>query len=142
MMQIEPGKPYEPKEAIARHLGIRLVEIKEGYIKATMPVDEHTARPCTPTDILNGGASLACAEIVSGYGSIVLCKDDEEPVGIQVSANHVGMTPVGEGRYVEARATIVHRGRTQHVWNVDIVTPEGKLISTARITNLIIKKCV
>ena len=85
-MQIEPGKPYEPKEAIARHLGIRLVEIKEGYIKATMPVDEHTARPCTPTDILNGGASLACAEIVSGYGSIVLCKDDEEPVGIQVSA--------------------------------------------------------
>ena len=34
----------------------------------------------------------------------------------------------------------VHRGRTSHVWNVDITTPEGKLVSTARIVNLIVKK--
>lgn len=139
-MQIEPGKPYELKESIGRFLGIKLVEMKDGHVKATMPVNDNTARPCTPVDILNGGASLAFAEIVSGYGSIHLCAEDEEPVGIQVSANHVSMTPIGEGRYVEAHANIVHRGRTQHVWNVDIITPEGKLVSTARVVNLIIKK--
>ena len=60
------------------------------------------------------------------------------PSGIQISANHVHMVPIGT--YVEAVGKLVHRGRTSHVWNVDISTPEGKLVSTARIVNLIVKK--
>lgn len=48
------------------------------------------------------------------------------------------MVPIGT--YVEAVGKLVHRGRTSHVWNVDITTPEGKLVSTARIVNLIVKK--
>jgi 1,4-dihydroxy-2-naphthoyl-CoA hydrolase len=43
---------------------------------------------------------------------------------------------------VYATGTLIHKGRTQHVWNVDITTEDGKLVSTARITNLIVKKRV
>lgn len=116
-------------------LGIEFTSVEEGIVKATMPVDHRT---CQPFGILNGGASLALAEMVAGHGSVPLCSPNEMPCGIQVSANHVGM--VRTGSYVEATGRLVHRGRTTHIWNVDITSPEGKLISTARIVNQIVKK--
>ena len=137
-MQTSEQTPYELPESLGKNLGIQLVSIEEGYVKATMPVDERTSRPCEPKDTLNGGASLALAETVAGYGSIPLCEPGQMPCGIQISANHVHMVPIGT--YVEATGTLVHRGRTSHVWNVDIKTPDGKLVSTARVVNLIVKK--
>ena len=56
--------------SMGAHLGIQFLEMEEGYVKAQMPVDERT---CQPFGILNGGASLALAEIVAGHGSIPLC---------------------------------------------------------------------
>ena len=72
--------------SMGAHLGIQFLEMEEGYVKAQMPVDERT---CQPFGILNGGASLALAEIVAGHGSIPLCSANEMPCGIQVSANHL-----------------------------------------------------
>lgn len=125
------------KGSMGEHLGIEFTSIEEGKVEATMPVDHRT---CQPFGILNGGASLALAEMVAGHGSVPLCTPNEMPCGIQVSANHVGMVRVQEGAYVIAKGTLIHRGRTSHIWNVDIVTPENKLISTARIVNQIVKK--
>lgn len=122
-------------DSMGVHLGIKFQTVQEGYVKATMPVD---ARTCQPFGILNGGASLALAEIVAGHGSVPLCSPDQMPCGIQVSANHVRM--VRTGSYVEATGRLIHRGRTSHIWNVDITDPEGRLVSTARIVNQIVKK--
>lgn len=122
-------------ESMGAHLGIKFQTVQEGYVKATMPVD---ARTCQPFGVLNGGASLALAEIVAGHGSVPLCSPDQMPCGIQVSANHVRM--VRTGSYVEATGRLIHRGRTSHIWNVDITDPEGRLVSTARIVNQIVKK--
>lgn len=121
--------------SMGTHLGIQFLEMEEGYVRAQMPVDERT---CQPFGILNGGASLALAEIVAGHGSIPLCSPGEMPCGIQVSANHLSMVPKGE--CVFATGKLVYRGRTTHLWNVDITNKEGKLISTARIVNQIVKK--
>lgn len=122
-------------DSMGAHLGIKFQTVQEGYVKATMPVD---ARTCQPFGILNGGASLALAEIVAGHGSVPLCSPDQMPCGTQVSANHVRM--VRTGSYVEATGRLIHRGRTSHIWNVDITDPEGRLVSTARIVNQIVKK--
>ncbi|WP_338158713.1 PaaI family thioesterase [uncultured Phocaeicola sp.] len=122
-------------DSMGAHLGIKFQTVQEGYVKATMPVD---ARTCQPFGILNGGASLALAEIVAGHGSVPLCSPDQMPCGIQVSANHVRM--VRTGSYVEATGRLIHRGRTSHIWNVDITDPKGRLVSTARIVNQIVKK--
>lgn len=127
----------ELKGSMGELIGIEFISIEEGKVTATMPVDHRT---CQPFGILNGGASLALAEMVAGHGSVPLCSQNEMPCGIQVSANHVGMVKVAEGTYVIAKGTLVHRGRTNHIWNVDIVTPDNKLISTARIVNQIVKK--
>lgn len=122
-------------DSMGAHLGIKFQTVQEGYVKATMPVD---ARTCQPFGVLNGGASLALAEIVAGHGSVPLCSPNQMPCGIQVSANHVRM--VRTGSYVEATGRLIHRGRTSHIWNVDITDPEGRLVSTARIVNQIVKK--
>jgi uncharacterized protein (TIGR00369 family) len=58
-------------------------------------------------------------------------------LGIQVSANHTGSATEG---MVYARAEIVHPGNQTHVWNVEIRSESGKLFSTARVTNMIVKR--
>lgn len=50
-MQTSEQTPYELPESLGKNLGIQLVSIEEGYVKATMPVDERTSRPCEPKDI-------------------------------------------------------------------------------------------
>ena len=65
-------------------------------------------------------------------------KPEEYAVGMQVSGNHI--SSAHEGDTVRAVATIVHRGRSSHVWNVDVFTSTNKLVSTVRVVNSILKK--
>ena len=44
------------------------------------------------------------------------------------------------GDTVRADGTIVHRGRSSHVWNVDVFTSTNKLVSSIRVVNSIMKK--
>ena len=57
-------------------------------------------------------------------------------VGIEVSGSHV--QAVSEGDTVTAFATLLHKGTTLHVWNVDIKNSLGDLISNVRVTNYVI----
>lgn len=117
------------------HLGMKLIETdSDEVVKASMPVNELT---CQPFGVLCGGASIALAEVLAGYGSWRLIAEDELPVGAQVSANHV--SSVRAPSVVIAEATILHRGKRTHLWNVDVKTEDGKLVSTARVLNSIIK---
>ena len=93
---------------------------------------------CQPFGFLSGGASLALAETLAGYGSLSLCEEGEVPLGVQVSANHVHAVPLGGE--VRATARLLSKSRTLHVWNVDIVDSEGRLVSTSRVTNCIKKR--
>ena len=49
------------KNSMGENLGIEFQSIQSGLVEATMPVDHRT---CQPFGILNGGASLALAEIM------------------------------------------------------------------------------
>ena len=91
-----------------------------------------------PFGILHGGATLALAETVAGLGSMIICEPDEIVVGMQVSGNHI--SSAHEGDTVRAVATIVHKGRSSHVWNVDVFTSTNKLVSSIRVVNSVIKK--
>lgn len=123
------------KNALMGNLGIQYTYISEDRIEATMPVDYRTRQPF---GILHGGATLALAETVAGLGSLVLCAPDEIAVGMQVSGNHV--SSAHEGDTVRAVGTIIHKGRSSHVWNVDVFTSTNKLVSSIRVINSIIKK--
>ncbi|WP_304287844.1 HAD hydrolase family protein [Porphyromonas uenonis] len=137
------GVPFDPEDANAimpntlmGALGMRCTEIAQGYVTGTMPVDSRTRQPM---GILHGGASLAFAETLAGLGSVAIADEGEIQVGMQVSGYHVSSTVVGDT--VRGVATILHKGRSTHVWNVDIYsTQSGKLISTCRVINSILKQ--
>ena len=125
----------QTRHALMGALGIQYTYVSEDHVEATMPVDERTRQPF---GILHGGATLALAETVAGLGSMVACQPDETIVGMQVSGNHI--SSAHEGDTVRAVGTIVHRGRSSHVWNVDVLTSTGKLVSSVRVVNSVFKK--
>ena len=61
---------------------------------------------------------------------------DANVCGIQVSGNHVMMSPT-QGKVV-GYATLVSAGHTIHVWNVDVKDEEGNLLSTVRVVNRLV----
>ena len=123
------------RHALMGNLGIQYTYASEERVEATMPVDHRTRQPF---GILHGGATLALAETVAGLGSMIICEPDEIVVGMQVSGNHI--SSAHEGDTVRAVGTILHKGRSSHIWNVDVFTSTNKLVSSIRVVNSVIKK--
>lgn len=128
---------YQPdySNSMVEHLGIRFLPSEGETVRAEMPVDHRTAQPF---GMLSGGASLALAETVAGHGSMSICREGEYACGMQVSGNHLSAVPVGGKVFAEGR--LIHHGSSSHVWNIDITTPQGQLVSTVRVVNFILKK--
>ncbi|MBM6618721.1 hotdog fold thioesterase [Bacillus suaedaesalsae] len=115
-------------------LGIKITEIKEGRVVATMPVDGRTHQPF---GVLHGGASVALAETVASFGSYYLVDQETEScAGLEINANHIKAKREGT---VTAIATILHKGRTTMVWDIKIVDEEQNLICISRCTVAVIK---
>jgi len=123
------------KETLNAMLGIEYIDFTDNVLTATMPVKPNN---CQIYGTLHGGASLAMAEGMAGEGSRRLCSDKEFPVGVTVSGNHISAVTIGHT--VTAKAILLHKGRRTHVWNVDIRTEDGRLVSTVRVVNQIIQR--
>jgi uncharacterized protein (TIGR00369 family) len=124
------------KGTFVEFLEIEFLDYGDNYVEARMPVRENKLQPA---GLLHGGASLALAETVASAGSIIMIDETKfDVLGLQVTGNHVSTLSSGE---VIARAEIVHKGNSTHVWDVKITSSlNGKLISVARVTNIIIEK--
>lgn len=124
------------QNTLVSRLGMAVSIVTENYVEMTMPVDNWT---CQPMGILHGGANLALAETAAGLGSMMLIERGTTiQVGIQVSGYHVGRALIGDTMRAEAR--ILHRGKSTHVWSVEVFSQKtNKLIHTARVLNSIIK---
>lgn len=120
-------------------LGITFIESDdETSLEAIMPV---TQKLTQTMGILHGGATISLAESLAGAGSNTLCASDERCFGMQISASHISSAEVGDT--VRAKGTILHKGRSTHVWNVDVFSEStNRLISTIRITNAVVKKVI
>ncbi len=115
-------------QTMVDRIGIRFIEIGPDYIKASMPVDSRTHQPL---GLLHGGASAALIETMGSVGATWCVGPDEYCVGLEVNANHVRSVRSGE---VIGTATSIHRGSRIQVWQIEIRTEDGKLVSTGRIT--------
>lgn len=122
------------KNSLIENLGIQFTKFSGETIEATMPVNHKTIQPM---GYLHGGSSLALAESVASAGSLLILDPNKFNVfGMQVSGNHISSIKNGE---VIAKACLLHKGNSSHVWDVRIEDKNGKLISTSRVTNAIIK---
>lgn len=118
------------------HLNIKIVELGEDYLKATMPVDKRTVQPMR---ILHGGASVALAETIGSIASVILKTDSKNKgaVGISINANHV--KSAHEGEMVYGIATPISIGRSIHVWGIKIYNSKDELCCISRLTTKVLK---
>ena len=123
------------KGSLMEQLGIEYLELKEGYVRGRMPVDERTKQPM---GILHGGASLALAETIASLGSLALVDPVKFEIrGASLTANHVGAVTSG---WVIGEATLIHRGKMTHVWDIVIKSESEVKVSVARMTVMVIPK--
>ncbi|MBN2175707.1 MAG: hotdog fold thioesterase [Bacteroidales bacterium] len=123
------------KDTLMAELGIKYTEVREGFVRARMPVDHRTKQPF---GILHGGASLSLAETIASLGSAVLVDLEKFNVrGAAVSANHIGAVSDG---FVDAEANLIHQGSITHVWDVEIRDQKGRKISVVRVTIIVSPK--
>ena len=119
------------KGTLMETLEISFVDVGENFLIAKMPV---TPRVFQPDGVLHGGATIALAESVGSAATYIFMDAKKYFVrGIEISANHVRSINEGD---VFARATVVHKGRTTQLWNIQITDQEDRLISQCKLTTI------
>ncbi|MFY7810149.1 MAG: PaaI family thioesterase [Flavobacterium sp.] len=123
------------KNTLMQTLEIEYLEVGSDYLIAKMPV---TARVHQPMGLLHGGATVALAESVGSAASMIFVDIKKYEVrGIEISANH--LKSIKEGN-VYAKATIIHKGRSIHLWEIKVTNENGDLISLCKLTNMILER--
>ena len=117
------------------HIGVRIEEVGEDWLSASMPVDHRTTQP---VGLLHGGASCVLAETLGSIASN-LCVDRSRQVcvGLDINANHVkGVT----GGRVTGTTRAFHVGSRTHVWHIEIRDEQGALVCVARLTTAVLDR--
>ena len=116
------------------HLGMRITEIGEDYVRGTMPVDARTKQPF---GLLHGGASVAFAETLGSTAGNLCLGTGEMAVGLDINANHVRAATAG---CVTGTARPLHVGRSTQVWEIRIEDERGRLVCISRLTLAVVPR--
>jgi 1,4-dihydroxy-2-naphthoyl-CoA hydrolase len=116
------------------HLGLRITEIGEDYLRGTLPVDHRTKQPYGR---LHGGASCVLAEELGSIGAS-LCTDPTQvfTVGLEINANHIRGVTQG---VVTGTARPLHIGHSTQVWEIRIEDEQQRLVCISRLTVAVVK---
>lgn len=127
MAQVPSELPHA--NTIHESLGIRSVELTPDRVVLEMDVGPKVHQLM---GILHGGASAVIAESAASIGAWLNCDAEKEyVVGTDLNISHLRARSDGVARAV---ATPVRKGRTTHVWAIDIEDGAGSKIAVARCT--------
>jgi uncharacterized protein (TIGR00369 family) len=84
-----------------------------------------------PYGILHGGVSALLAEGAASIGGAVSVGPDQIVVGTELNCSHLRSMSSGT---LTATATPIRKGRTVHVWGIDLTDDQDRLICVARCT--------
>jgi uncharacterized protein (TIGR00369 family) len=59
--------------------------------------------------------------------------------GIEITANHLKSKKEG---LVTATATILHKGKTTHLWKIEVTDSDGAMVSFCKLTNIVLPKTI
>ena len=127
MSSDEQVLPYE--NTIHETLGIHALELTKDRVVLEMPVGPRVHQPM---GVLHGGASAVIAESAASIAAYLNCDPEKEfVVGTDLNISHLRARREG---LVRAVATPVRKGRTIHVWTIDIEDQDGVKVAIARCT--------
>ncbi len=121
------------KKTLMETLEIEFIDFTENSLTARMPV---TPKVHQPDGVLHGGASVALAESVGSAGAYIFLDSENFMIrGIEISANHVKSVRDG---FVDAVATLIHKGRTTQLWQIKILNSDKELVSLIKLMTITI----
>lgn len=111
----------------ANTLGLRYTKVSPDEVQATFQV---AAQYCQPMGLLHGGVYASLVEDVASVAASWWLAGRGLAVGANNSTDFI--RPLHEGK-LTATATPIHRGRSQQLWQVEIVTEDGKLAAQGKL---------
>ncbi|MCA9802122.1 MAG: PaaI family thioesterase [Cyanobacteria bacterium HKST-UBA02] len=122
---------------ILKALGGSMLEVRDGYAKAELPLSEKVMQP---TRVYHAGAIVTLADEVASAALVGGATDPESmkgkrfPYSIQLSVNLLTNDPVGP---ITAEASVLRKGRVAVVDTV-VTTSTGKTAAVMRSTHLMV----
>ncbi|MGH7360282.1 MAG: PaaI family thioesterase [Candidatus Methylomirabilales bacterium] len=111
------------KGTFTEFLGMRLLELGQGYVRGELPVRDSLKQPY---GVLHGGAIATFADSLVATGTGRFLGAEQTMTTIEFKVNF--MVPVRDGT-VRGEATALHRGRRTMVWEVRITDGEDRLVA-------------
>jgi 1,4-dihydroxy-2-naphthoyl-CoA hydrolase len=108
-------------------LGLELVEASGDQVVFTCPVKPHLHQPY---GILHGGVYCSIVETAASVAAAIWLGDKGYVVGVVNTTNFI--RAVREGT-LTATATPLQRGRTQQLWQVEILDDDGRLAAHGQV---------
>jgi 1,4-dihydroxy-2-naphthoyl-CoA hydrolase len=109
-------------------LGIRTLEATRERVVVEMEVGPRVHQPF---GIMHGGASAVMVESAASIGAYVSVQPGHNALGIDLNVSHLKAVRAGVLRAV---AQPVRKGRTIHVWTVEVTDEAGDRIAVGRCT--------
>ena len=127
-------KGLHGKGTLMQTLGIKISEIGDDYLKATMEAGPENHNPL---GIVHGGANVVLAETVASYAAnFVVDTDNYYCVGQEINANHLKAARNG---IITAVTKPIHIGKRSSVWEVLIYNAANELTCISRMTAAVVK---
>ena len=113
-----------------RTLGIEYTDFGEDWVEAEMLVNGRHDQPL----VLSMANTAALAESVASAGSaLFINREKQAALGIDLQATHLKSMRQGK---VIARGTLLHKGRSIHLWEIDIRNENGDRVCHSKLTAL------
>ena len=123
------------KGTLMQTMGIKVSEIGDDYLKATMLA---TPAVHNPMGLVHGGANVALAETVASYAAnFAVDFEKYYCVGQEINANHLKASRNG---MLTATTKAIHLGKRSSVWEVLIHNSAGELCCISRMTAAVVKR--
>lgn len=116
-----------PISGFGQTLGLAYEAVGPDEVVLRLPVAPHLHQPY---GIVHGGVWCSLVETAASIGAALWFGDRGQVVGV---SNHTDFLRAIRDGEVTARATPIHRGRTQQLWLVEIRSEDDKLVARGEV---------
>jgi uncharacterized protein (TIGR00369 family) len=122
--------PFQDRPTYVGHTGIELTDASPGHAEGRLEINENHHQPY---GVVHGGVYCTMIETLASTGAALWAMAEGMAGAVGVSNKTDFLRPATNGVLL-GRATPIHRGRTQQLWQVDIVREgDGKLVAQGQV---------
>ena len=122
--------PFGGRPTYVSHSGLEITDVSADHAEGRLEIMEHHHQPY---GVVHGGVYCMMIETLASTGAALWAMEQGIPGAMGVSNKTDFLRPATDGILL-GRATPIHRGRTQQLWQVDITREaDGKLVAQGQV---------